>query len=50
LLRDNPTIIDSIFRHKKEISLNNIDLEKRDEIYIRQIDDIERYEKEDIIK
>lgn len=50
LIRDNPTIIDSLFRHKKEISISNIDFNKRDEIYIKQIDDIERYEKEEIIK
>jgi hypothetical protein len=49
-IRDNQTIINSLFRHQKEISVSDRDLDNRDEIYIKQIDDIERYEKEDIIK
>lgn len=50
LIRDNPTIINSLFRHKKEILIDDIDFSKRDEVYIKQIDDIDRYEKEEIIK
>jgi len=49
-IRENPTIISSLFRHRKEIIINDIDFKNRDEIYIKQIDGIERFEKEEIIK
>ncbi|SMO71780.1 hypothetical protein SAMN06265171_105175 [Chryseobacterium rhizoplanae] len=50
LIRENPTIINSLFRHKKEIFADNIDFNNRDEIYIKQIDGFDRFEKEEIIK
>jgi len=50
LIIENPTIVNSLFRHRKEMLKNDVDFNNRDEIYIKQIDDINRFEKEEIIK
>lgn len=52
-IRDNHSLINAIFRGKNLIENENpidIDSINRDEIYIRQIVDIDRFEKEDILK
>ncbi|MDM1093723.1 ABC-three component system protein [Myroides odoratimimus] len=51
-IRDNHSLVNAIFRGKKSIeSMEPIDLNfiSRDELYVRQIEDIDRYEKEEII-